>query len=75
VTSETGGFTTGGAVSAPIAGRIIARIAPFLGMRRRPREPDEPAPGAGKDAVPAAILAHIQPSESQIASAQGAATP
>ena len=31
---ETGGFTTGGAVSAPIAGRVIARIAPLLGVRR-----------------------------------------
>jgi cell division protein FtsI (penicillin-binding protein 3) len=31
---ETGGFTTGGAVSAPIAGRIVERIAPFLGVRR-----------------------------------------
>ncbi len=34
VMPETGGFTTGGAVSAPIAGRIIGRIAPFLGVRR-----------------------------------------
>ncbi|MGI8839968.1 MAG: peptidoglycan D,D-transpeptidase FtsI family protein [Caulobacteraceae bacterium] len=33
-TPETGGFTTGGVVSAPIAGRVIARIAPFLGVRR-----------------------------------------
>jgi cell division protein FtsI (penicillin-binding protein 3) len=31
---ETGGFTTGGAVSAPIAGKVIARIAPILGVRR-----------------------------------------
>ena len=33
-TAETGGFTTGGAVSAPIAGRIIERIAPLLGVQR-----------------------------------------
>ncbi len=33
-TAETGGFTTGGVVSAPIAGRVIERIAPFLGVRR-----------------------------------------
>ena len=33
-TAETGGFTTGGVVSAPIAGKVIARIAPFLGVRR-----------------------------------------
>jgi cell division protein FtsI (penicillin-binding protein 3) len=77
VTSETGGFTTGGAVSAPIAGHIIARIAPFLGMPRRPREPDEPAPGAPKDAVPTAILAHIQPAgpATAVAANAGAPTP
>ncbi|MEO8927148.1 MAG: penicillin-binding protein 2 [Caulobacteraceae bacterium] len=33
-TAETGGFTTGGVVSAPIAGRVIARIAPLLGVPR-----------------------------------------
>lgn len=33
-TPETHGFTTGGVVSAPIAGRVIARIAPMLGVRR-----------------------------------------
>jgi cell division protein FtsI (penicillin-binding protein 3) len=33
-TPETGGFTTGGVVSAPIAGKVIERIAPFLGVRR-----------------------------------------
>jgi len=31
---ETGGFTTGGEVSAPIAGKVIARIAPLLGVKR-----------------------------------------
>ncbi|MDQ2861482.1 MAG: penicillin-binding protein 2 [Pseudomonadota bacterium] len=31
---ETGGFTTGGEVSAPIAGRVIERIAPLLGVQR-----------------------------------------
>jgi cell division protein FtsI (penicillin-binding protein 3) len=60
VMPETGGFTTGGAVSAPIAGRIIERIAPFLGVPRRPNAPDEPAPGRGKDDVDPAILNHIQ---------------
>jgi cell division protein FtsI (penicillin-binding protein 3) len=64
---ETGGFTTGGAVSAPIAGRIIERIAPFLDMRRRPSEPDEPAPGRPRDDVDAAILAHIQSPQSSLA--------
>jgi len=33
-TAETGGFTTGGVVSAPIAGRVIERIAPMLGVSR-----------------------------------------
>ncbi|MGI9169728.1 MAG: peptidoglycan D,D-transpeptidase FtsI family protein [Caulobacteraceae bacterium] len=33
-TAETGGFTTGGVVSAPIAGRVIERIGPLLGVRR-----------------------------------------
>jgi cell division protein FtsI (penicillin-binding protein 3) len=33
-TPETGGFTTGGVVSAPIAGKVIERIAPLLGVRR-----------------------------------------
>ena len=33
-TPETGGFTTGGVVSAPIAGRVIERIAPLLGVTR-----------------------------------------
>ncbi|HEY1879565.1 MAG TPA: penicillin-binding protein 2 [Caulobacteraceae bacterium] len=31
---ETGGFTTGGEVAAPIAGKVIARIAPFLNLHR-----------------------------------------
>jgi cell division protein FtsI (penicillin-binding protein 3) len=33
-TPETGGFTTGGVVSAPIAGKVIERIAPLLAVRR-----------------------------------------
>lgn len=61
VTADTGGFTTGGAVSAPIAGRIIRRIAPFLGARRVAVAADEPAPGRGKDDVDEAILRSIQP--------------
>jgi cell division protein FtsI (penicillin-binding protein 3) len=34
-TAKTFGFSTGGWVSAPAAGRVIARIAPFLGVQRR----------------------------------------
>jgi cell division protein FtsI (penicillin-binding protein 3) len=56
VMPETGGFTTGGAVSAPIAGRIIRRIAPFLDVPRVTQAPDEPAPGRNKDDVDPAIL-------------------
>ncbi|MEO8812966.1 MAG: hypothetical protein ABI376_08665, partial [Caulobacteraceae bacterium] len=59
VMPETGGFTTGGAVSAPIAGRIIARIAPLLHARRTPASADEPPQGRGKDDVDPAILAGL----------------
>ncbi len=56
VLAETGGFTTGGAVSAPIAGKIIARIAPFLGVKRVASEGDEPAKGKGKDDIDHSML-------------------
>ncbi len=56
VLAETGGFTTGGAVSAPIAGRIVRRIAPFLNAPRIATPPDEPHPGQGKDSVDPTIL-------------------
>jgi cell division protein FtsI (penicillin-binding protein 3) len=39
---ETHGYATGGWVAAPAVGRIIARIAPALGMR--PADENEPAP-------------------------------
>ncbi|MBP9755734.1 MAG: penicillin-binding protein 2, partial [Phenylobacterium sp.] len=35
-TPETYGFATGGWTAAPPAGRVIDRIAPFLGVARRP---------------------------------------
>ncbi|WP_395443880.1 peptidoglycan D,D-transpeptidase FtsI family protein [Caulobacter sp. UC70_42] len=35
-TPETFGFATGGWTAAPTAGRVIARIAPFLNVPRRP---------------------------------------
>jgi cell division protein FtsI (penicillin-binding protein 3) len=41
-TAETGGFTTGGVISAPIAGRVIERIAPVLGVRRAAVPPKDP---------------------------------
>jgi len=48
-TPDTGGFTTGGVISAPVAGKVIERIAPFLGVRRvtvaadsGPRPPVDP---------------------------------
>jgi cell division protein FtsI (penicillin-binding protein 3) len=36
-TKETYGFATGGWTAAPTAGRIADRIAPFLGVRRKPQ--------------------------------------
>ena len=44
-TARSAGFSTGGWVAAPAAGRVIERIAPFLGVHRRP-EVDQPVPGA-----------------------------
>ncbi len=38
-TPETYGFSTGGWVAAPAAGRVIDRIAPFLDVPRRPAQP------------------------------------
>ncbi|MFD3262938.1 peptidoglycan D,D-transpeptidase FtsI family protein [Phenylobacterium ferrooxidans] len=35
-TAETYGFATGGWTAAPPAGRVIDRVAPFLGVARRP---------------------------------------
>ena len=47
-TPETGGFTTGGMISAPIAGKVIARVAPFLGQVRHacPQNPIGPTTAA-----------------------------
>jgi cell division protein FtsI (penicillin-binding protein 3) len=36
-TKETYGFATGGWTAAPTAGRIVDRIAPFLGVQRKPQ--------------------------------------
>jgi cell division protein FtsI (penicillin-binding protein 3) len=42
--AATHGLTTGGVISAPVAGRVIARIAPLLGVRRDPvQAPRAPA--------------------------------
>lgn len=38
-TARTYGFSTGGWVAAPAAGRVIDRIAPFLGVKRIPGAP------------------------------------
>jgi len=46
-TAKTFGFATGGWVAAPAAGRVIQRIAPFLGVKRRGETyPYSPAPTA-----------------------------
>ncbi len=37
--AETFGFSTGGWVAAPAAGRVIDRVAPFLGVERRAPAP------------------------------------
>jgi cell division protein FtsI (penicillin-binding protein 3) len=37
--AETFGFATGGWTAAPATGRVIDRIAPFLGVARRPDAP------------------------------------
>lgn len=37
-----GGVRTGGWVAAPAVGKIVDRVAPFLGVRRRPPEPTLP---------------------------------
>ena len=34
-TAKSFGFSTGGWVGAPPAGKVIERIAPFLGVQRR----------------------------------------
>lgn len=38
-----GGIRTGGWVAAPAVGKIVDRVAPFLGVRRRPPEPTLPS--------------------------------
>lgn len=48
---ETYGFATGGWNAAPTAGRVIDRIAPFLGVRRAPVAPPV-VPGAPVAAAP-----------------------
>jgi cell division protein FtsI (penicillin-binding protein 3) len=50
--SSTYGFSTGGWVAAPAAGRVINRIAPFLGVQRKAdpvvvADAAHPDPGAG----------------------------
>lgn len=50
--ASTFGFSTGGWVAAPAAGRVIERIAPFLGVRRKTQivtvaNPSTQNPGTG----------------------------
>ena len=44
-TTKSAGYATGGWVAAPAAGRVIERIAPFLGVARQPVA-DQLVPGA-----------------------------
>ena len=46
-TPDTFGFATGGWTAAPAAGRVIDRIAPFLGVKRAPPTPAELAQAKG----------------------------
>jgi cell division protein FtsI (penicillin-binding protein 3) len=49
-TKDTGGFAMGAQTAAPAAGRVIERIAPILGVPRRPITPvaADPTVGAGR---------------------------
>jgi hypothetical protein len=38
-TKESGGFAMGAQTAAPAAGRVIERIAPYLGIKRAPLSP------------------------------------
>ncbi|MBL8808428.1 MAG: penicillin-binding protein 2 [Rhodospirillales bacterium] len=49
---ETGGYATGGVVAAPTAGRIIARVAPILGVTPM----TEPPPDITRPLLAAAIV-------------------
>ncbi|APH58741.1 peptidoglycan D,D-transpeptidase FtsI family protein [Granulibacter bethesdensis] len=52
-TKETGGYSTAGQVSAPGAGRVIARIGPMLGLM--------PAPEDKRAAIQASLDIPLQP--------------
>jgi cell division protein FtsI (penicillin-binding protein 3) len=52
-TAQTG-VTTGGMTAAPVAGRVIERIAPFVGVRRIVTAQRPPAPAASNSAAAAA---------------------
>jgi cell division protein FtsI (penicillin-binding protein 3) len=79
---STGGYSTAGAVSAPAAGRVIAKIAPMLGML--PDTADMPAiqaalsiplqPGRGYVSHWAGPLTFVPPSV-PLGTASGAAAP
>ena len=43
-TADTYGFITAGFNAAPTAGKVIDRIAPFLGVKRAAVPPPEPGP-------------------------------
>jgi cell division protein FtsI (penicillin-binding protein 3) len=49
--ANTYGYSTGGWVAAPAAGKVIARIAPFLGVKRRPDLLTMAAPAQGAAAA------------------------
>jgi cell division protein FtsI (penicillin-binding protein 3) len=65
---ESFGFATAGWTAAPAVGRVIARIAPLLGVKRR--EPEVPALAHAKPAEPGIIPARaVAPAGTFVATA------
>jgi len=65
-TRETYGFIAAGWTAAPVAGRVIAQIAPLLGLMPQPPAPAQPAAGSrGHDGRPA--TATTQPGGHEVA--------
>lgn len=64
-TRETYGFIAAGWTAAPVAGRVIAQIAPLLGLMPKPVAPPQPVAGRGRDGRPA--TATTQPGGHEVA--------
>jgi len=64
-TRETFGFISAGWTAAPAAGRVIAQIAPLLGLIPKPATPPPPLAGRGREGRPA--TATTQPGGHEVA--------